>query len=493
MKRLFAFSSLAQHYRDTVKHAGIYGLGQIIGRLASLVLLPLYTHYLTPADYGVIAILDVTTGVLGILLGAGMAAAVSRYHFEAEGPEQHAEVWWTGLGVVIAFATALVVPAVAGRGLLATLTIGAEQPDGGYFYLLVLMTLWFGTISQIADQYMRVRKWSGLTVGLSLLFLVVNVSLNVYFLTVRHLGITGVLWGNLLTGIASMFVRCGILLASCQPMRVRWPLARKLLAFGSPLVIVAILSAMMHEADRYVLRLFVDLHEVGVYALAYSIAQGVNGFAVLSFFAVWDVVVYELAGMPDARRVYVLVFEYFVYALLLLMLGVSLFAGPLLEWLVPPEYAAAGKLIPVICLAFVFFSLHGHFRVPALLAKQTGSIVVSPAIAAAANIALNVWLIPVFGTMGAALTSVATYAIFSFVGLLQYRKFDRFDYPFGRMAAVLAAMIVSYIVCESVSRGGAPQVWSLLLRAVVWAAWALGLAYPLVRKPAAVQALAIPS
>jgi O-antigen/teichoic acid export membrane protein len=484
---------MAQHYRDTIKHGGIYGFGQILGRLASLLLLPLYTRYLSPADYGIIAILDVTTGVLGVLLGAGMAHAVSRYHFEAQSADQYGEVWWTGLGVVVAFSTVLVAPAVAGRGLLATLTIGTQEPSGGYFYLLVLLTVWFGTIGQIGDQYMRIRKWSALTVALSFTFLILNISLNVYFLTVRHLGITGYLWGNLLTGVASMLVRCGILLATCQPIRFRWTLARKLLAFGSPLVAVAILSAFMHEADRYLLRPFVDLNQVGVYALAYTIGQGVNNFVITSFFSVWDVVVLEIAEQPEARRVYVLVFEYFAEGLLLVMLGVSLFAQPVLDLLVPPAFAPAGQLIPIVCLAFFFFALHAHFKVPAILAKKTGSIVVSPAIAAAANVVLNLLLIPIMGVVAAALVSVATYAIYSFVGLLQYRRFDRLDYPFGRVGAVLAAMIVSYIVCLSVTRAGAPQVWSLMLRAAVWSAWALGLAYPLVKRPVAVQALAMPS
>ena len=62
--------------RDILKHSGIYAVGQILSRVASLLLLPLYTRVLTPADYGCVAILDLTAGILAVVLGSGMSAAV---------------------------------------------------------------------------------------------------------------------------------------------------------------------------------------------------------------------------------------------------------------------------------------------------------------------------------------------------------------------------------------------------------------------------------
>ena len=63
-------------YWEIAKHSAVYGVGQILGRVALLLLLPLYTSYLRPADYGCVAILDLTSAVLAILLGGGIASAV---------------------------------------------------------------------------------------------------------------------------------------------------------------------------------------------------------------------------------------------------------------------------------------------------------------------------------------------------------------------------------------------------------------------------------
>jgi O-antigen/teichoic acid export membrane protein len=480
-------------YRDILKHSGVYGLGQVLTRLISVLMLPLYTRFLQPADYGAIAILDLTAGILGIIVGGGMVAAVSRYHFEATDPDEQNTVWWTGLIVVVAIATAVVTPALMTRSLLASVTLGSETWQGGYFYALMLPTLWFATVAQIPDQYMRVRKWSWLTVAVSLGGLVFNIALNVYFLAAMHLGVSGVLLGNLLGAAVSAAVRLGIMFRACGRPRFHWPLARHLWRFGSPMVAAGLLALVMHQADRYVLRLSWDLDQVGIYSLAYTVGQGVNSMVFIPFAAIWGVVVYEIAKLPDAKHVYARIFQYYVYALMLLLFGVSLFIRPLLATVLPAEYEAAAPLIPIVCLAFIFFSVHEHFRVPALLAKKTVSMLLAFTSGAIANVVLNLLVVPTYGAAGAAWTSVATYAIFSGVGLARYRKIDRYEYPLLRCSAVLLALIGSYVACQYIYQTGIPRAWSLGVAAVVWMAWAIALLYPVFKKQLLPQTLATAS
>ena len=154
----------------------------------------------------------------------------------------------------------------------------------------------------------------------------------------------------------------------------------------------------MHQADRYLLRLFLDLDQIGIYALAYTIGRAVNTLCLLPFSAIWSVAIYEIATSRDAKQVYANVFQYFVYGLLLIMLGVSLFARPLLMLMTTPDYLAATDLIPIVCLAYVFFSLHDHFRVPVMLTKRTLNLIPAYLIAAVVNIGINFIMIPLLGT-----------------------------------------------------------------------------------------------
>ena len=122
--------------RDILKHSGIYAVGQILGRLASLLLLPLYTRCLTPADYGCVAILDLTAGLLAVFLGAGMASAVTRFHFDTDKEDERRRVWWTGLSYLAMASAVLIGPMWLARGWLADVTLGSDVVDGARFYTL---------------------------------------------------------------------------------------------------------------------------------------------------------------------------------------------------------------------------------------------------------------------------------------------------------------------------------------------------------------------
>ena len=93
---------------DLIKHSAIYGLGQVLARITSFLLLPIYTRYLTPADYGVIAIMDFVATILAILIGAGMSNAATRYHFDVKSEEERNSVSWTGLTFLLGISTAFI-------------------------------------------------------------------------------------------------------------------------------------------------------------------------------------------------------------------------------------------------------------------------------------------------------------------------------------------------------------------------------------------------
>ena len=426
--------------KDILKHSSVYAVGQILSRFASVLLLPLYTRCLSPADYGCVAILDLTAGILAILIGSGMASAVMRSHFDAQDEDARSKVWWTGLSWVVLSATALVVPLIVGRHAIAELTLGAEISNGALFYLLAAGTLWMNTVSELLETWLRVKKRSGTFVVLSMSRLLLNIGLNVWFLVGLELGVGGLLTGNVIAATVNTALLLMLFVRSQSRFAFDKAVLRTLLCFGSPLIIQAFLSLMMHEADRYLLRAYASLDQVGIYSLAYKVGQAVNTLCMIPFGAIWGVVLYEIAQQPDSKNTYAQVFKYYVYGLLVVMLAAALFAFPVLPYLTPGDFSQAVDLIPVIVLAFVFFAMHSQFSVPVLLARKTAALIPASLAGVIANVVCNVLLIPRFGAQGAAWASVATYAVFSFTGLWIYRQVDRYPYPFVR--CLLTAMAV---------------------------------------------------
>jgi O-antigen/teichoic acid export membrane protein len=444
-----------------------------------LVLLPLYARYLQPADYGIIAILDLTVDVLRVFLGRGLTVAVNRYHFDAKDEMEQSRVWWTGfifLGITV---TAIVMSAWCLRSTLAYFTLGPDQRFGEYYYTLVLATLWCGIAGELPATYIRVRKWSMLYVSVALICLFVNIGFNIYFVVIQELGVSGVLIGNFITAVMRMVVLLSIAFLNIPgPYTFQWSLAYKLWHFAWPLIGTSLLALIMHQADRYLLRLFLDLDQVGFYSLAYTAGQGINTLILTPFSAIWGIEIYEIARQPYAKAIYARVFQYFVYSLMLVVFGVSLFIRPLFEVLLPPIYIKSADLVPIICLAYVFFSLHEHFKVPAFITKQTMTLLPAYLSGAILNLMSNLFLIPLWGANGSAWSSVLTFFVFSFTGLWYYRKIDRYNYPMLRCGMVLIGMAASYMVYRLLLSSLFEPLWSLCTAAGVWIVWAIVLLGP---------------
>lgn len=432
--------------RDLLKHSSVYMIGQILTRMASVLLLPFYTHVLTTADYGVTAILDLTAAILGTFIAGGLVSAIARHHFDDGDTAHHDKVWWTGLTMVIALCFVICVPMYLGRQLLADITLGKEVTAGAWFYALTIMNLWLTVIATVLDAYLRVMKWSSLFVAISLGRLVINVGLNVYFMIGLNLGVEGLLIGNLIATALHCAIMVAVFIRSRGGYQFDRKLANEMFRFASPLVITALAGMLMHEADRYFLRIWVSLDEVGIYSLAHKIGFAVHTLCLIPFHSIWHVAIYDIERMEDSKRVFAKVFEWFTSGLGILILGACLTVHPVLPLLTPDDYSAAIDLIAVVLLGFYLFAMSCMFEVPSLLKKKTGLMVPGSIVGLTVNIVANILLIPHLGAWGAGWAGVLTYFAYSTVVLHYSRQADQIPYPWKASFIKMAALMGSYLV-----------------------------------------------
>lgn len=415
--------------RDLLKHSSIYMVGQILTRMASVLLLPFYTHVLTTADYGVTAILDLTAAILSTFIAGGMVSAITRHHFDDGDTAHHNKVWWTGLTMVALLCSVICLPMYLGRQTLADVTLGAEIAPGAWFYTLTIINLWFTVVVMILDSYLRVMKWSGLFVVISLGRLVFNISLNVYLMIGMNLGVEGLLIGNLVSTVLHFFVMFAVFVKSRTGYSFDRKLANEMFRFASPLVITALAGMLMHEADRYFLRIWVSMDEVGIYSFAHKIGFAVHTLCLLPFLSIWHIAIYDIERMDDAKKVFGKIFEWFTAGLGILILGACLSVHPVLPMLTPDAYGPAIDLIAVVLLGFYLFAMSFMFEVPSLLTKRTKLMIPGSIVGLIVNVVANILLIPSLGAWGAGWAGVLTYLSYSATVLYYCRKADQIAYP----------------------------------------------------------------
>jgi O-antigen/teichoic acid export membrane protein len=448
-------------------------IGQILTRMASVLLLPFYTHVLTPADYGVTAILDLLAALLATFIAGGMISAVTRHHFDGDDTVHQDRVWWTGLSMVGVVCTIIAIPMLLGRQTLADLTLGKDVANGAWFYTLTIFTMWFTVVGMILDAYLRVMKWSGVFVAISLGRLILNVSLNVWLLVSMKMGVEGLLIGNLAATVLHTAVLMAVFIKSRGGFKTDSEVGRQMIRFASPLVITALASMMMHEADRYFLRIWESMEEVGIYSLAHKIGFAINTLCLLPFISIWHVAIYDIERMPDSNQVFGKMFGWFTAGLGILLLGAALVVYPILPMLTPNAYAESIELISVVLLGFYAFGLSFMFEVPSMLSKRTRLMLPGSIAGLVVNVCANMLLIPLIGSWGAAWAGILTYVVYSFTILYYCRKAIKIDYPWTQFAASTTALIATYVGVRYACFPYINAAWQIFLSVAVCAFWAV--------------------
>jgi O-antigen/teichoic acid export membrane protein len=392
--------------RKLGRHTLVYTAGIVIGKIASFVMLPVYTRYLTPADYGVLELLGMTIDVIGMITGIGLVAGVFKFYSAEEDPaEKNAFISTAALSVVgLAAVTSIIGSALAPE--LSKLIFGANANP---FYLRLYFLLYFlQNFEYVPLLLIRAENRSALFVTVNAVKLVAMLSLNILFVVYLRMGIEGVLTSGI---IASAAMTVGLTFYLIRRIGIRFSVDkfRRMLRFGSPMVLWSVGTFILVFSDRFFLNHFTDTATVGIYSLAYKFAFLLSALAVVPFQTVWDVQRFEVAKRPDALAIYARVFLY-----LNVMLGgvgvvLSLFVRDFLSIMSDPAFLPAYRLVPLLVAAQIVFTWTAYWNLGLYISGNTREMAIGAVVLVPVTLILNYVLISRFGIYGAAWATLAAY------------------------------------------------------------------------------------
>ncbi|MBL8793095.1 MAG: lipopolysaccharide biosynthesis protein [Planctomycetia bacterium] len=446
-----------------LRHAAVYGLGTILIQAGGFFLLPLYTAYLSPAEYGVLEILSRMADVLAIcLLLGGVRQAVVAFHGQCHDDGERRRV----------VATLLAVLAVTVLG-----SVGAVCLTADYWYAWLgisdanLLRLAFtATMMEAAFVLLlavcQARQESSLYVGITIAQFLVRTSLVIVLVVGCDWGVWGVVTGTVVVsgaaalGLAAREVARGA-------WRPDWSKARAMLAFSLPLMPAGIGFFILNNGDRFFLLRYAGEDAVGTYALAYKLALAVSLLGRTPFTMVWTARMYEVAKQPDASLVFGRCFTRLIGAYLLVGLALCLFAGEITVLLGGPRYAGVAPLIAPVVLAYLFLTVADLMDAGFYIRRRTWHKSWIVAVSTSTMLLLYALLIPRWHGLGAALATVGGFVVHAcLTGLASQRVFP-VRYEPTRLAAMLALAIGLWSVSQSLPVGG----WAIPARLGLWALW----------------------
>jgi len=449
-----------------------YTAASIFSKLIAVALLPLYTRYLTTTDYGAAEVMFAAVVSASILVRLGLIEALLRFYYK-DGEDPAAVVkstfaglfWFATIGALLAlpFATPIAealldpkTPAEVGQMAdLARISIGG---------------LWVLTMFEFLLTLFRLEERARAYFVTTMLSVLAAIGLTVVLVVGKGEGARGLLLGSYASGAAFVL---GLIWVHRRRLSL-WidrPLLRRLMRFGLPTMPAELSLYALNFVDRIIIVRSVGLAEAGLYSLAVKFAQGVN-VLVRGFQLAWPPLAYSIRDDGEARRVYATVVTLFVAGCAFVVTGMWLLSRWIVRALAAPEFFGSYEAIGLVATGVTLYAL---YMVLVVILGRTGRTEFNfPATAAAlaANVALNLVLVPSLGIVGAGIALVASYLV---VLALMYVFTQRlFPVPYEWTRLLRVVLVSTALVALGELLLPTDGAIGFLSRTLVW------LAYPLV-------------
>jgi len=441
--------SEAQSYlalvRDLAKSSGIYAISSLASPLIALVLAPFLTHVLSASDYGALIVLNTVIVLIAGITQLGMISAVFRaYNYDYESQQDRLKVLSTTVILLLLTSLPVTFVFILTAPWLAGLLLGS--PSFSDAVKVAALVILIQNLSVPGLARLRAEKRATFFSVLSILNLLIALGATVILVGITHMGIIGAL---LATGIGYAFVVvCTLPLILIRAgLRTRQDIIHNLVVFGIPLVFNTLSFWVLQLSDRYLLSRLGSLAETASYGVAYSLGNALNVVVLAPFVLAWPTAMFAIAKREDAPQVFRLIFRWFSLVLLLAALVLAYVAMVVLDILFPPTYHSAAPIIPIIALSIVFYGVYTVFTVGTGIQRKTWYIAIAMTFAALLNVAINIVLIPLYGSMGAALATLIAYAVLTFIMYIVNQRIYPLPFEIG-------IFTVAVLVSSAIFTGG---------------------------------------
>jgi len=423
------------------KHTLIYGFGIVLGKAIGFFMIPLYTHYLNPEEYGLLELVDVTGFIFGYFLVVGIDEAIIKFHNETEEQKEKEEYISTSLIFVILLGFVSLAILLPFKDTFAYYVLGSAEHSN--LFAILFLSLCLGSSVGLTKSIIRAQQKSMFFVGVTLIAIFLQVTLNIYFVAYLQIGVEGILYSSLIVAVLFGVMLTGYMLR-ITGLRFNTEKLKEMLKYGIPLVPAGIMAFVLNWSDRYFLRIFVDMEEIGVYSLGYKLGMISTFFITMPFSFIWGSYIFEIKNKHNAKEVYAKIATYFLLMLSFAGLALSSLSYELVTVIADESYIDAYKVIPIIVLSMIFANATTVFKVGLLLEGRTIQLSIANSMAAVINVPLNIMLIPEYGMMGAAYATALSFLIYISYVLYAAQKYYHINFEYLRLAKIGIIIILLY-------------------------------------------------
>lgn len=396
--------------KSLAKETAIYGLSSIVGRFLNYLLVPVYTIAMSAQSggYGVVTNIYAWVALVLVLLTFGMETGFFR--FAGKGEDDPARVYSTALigvgGVSLSF---LAIGLICLRPIAGWLGYEDHPEYVGMMMGVVVMD----AIQSIPFAYLRYRKRPLRFATLKLLFIFLNIALNLtYYVALKGSDVGYAFLFNLIcTGVIML-----CLIPELRGLRYGFDpaLMHRMAAYSLPLLVLGVAGILNQVADKIIFPyVYPDTDgasvQLGIYGAASKIAM-IMAMLTQAFRYAYEPFVFGKSRDKDNRETYAAAMKYFVIFTLLAYLAVMFYLD-LLKYLIGRDYWDGLRVVPIVMAAEICMGIYFNLSFWYKLTDETRWGAYFSLAGCAVLVAVNVAFIPRYGYMACAWAGLAGYGV----------------------------------------------------------------------------------
>jgi O-antigen/teichoic acid export membrane protein len=460
------FARAAGLFRNLV----IYGLGDAATAAIGFLLLPIYVRYLSPDDYGVIALLLTVEIGMKIVFRWGTDASFMRLYYDCRTDEDRQRLASTLFFPLLAVNGTVLLAALGAAPWLSVQLFGAARHVMAL--RIVLISTFIGCFYFLPFHILRITGRSKTFIALTFSGQAATLGLKLLLVVGFGMGVTGVVAADLVVAIGLTAVLLPFYARLIRPV-FSPPLLREALRLGLPRLPHGVAHQVTAVFDRYLLSRFVTLGEVGIYSIGASFALGLKLF-LSAFENAWAPFYFSTMQEGDAKETLSRMTTYAWAILVLLASGLTAVATDAVRLMTTPEFHGAARIIPWIAAGVLFQGVYLLTSIGLNITKRTEYYPLATSAAAATSVVANLLLIPRYGVMGAAWSSTLSYAVLAAAAMGFSQRVYPMRYEWSRVGLVIVAGAATAIAARTLVPESLAALPGLLLRGTL-----VALGYPL--------------
>lgn len=409
--------TLTQKLKEAGLHSLIYGFGSALQSLVGFIFIPLYTKYYTPEIYGTFSLISISGTFAATVFSFGAPSSLARSYFDYSSEEERKKVVSTSL--LIGFSGLLILSLLS--WMVAPVLSVKLFSDARYAPHLILTGVSSGLsiINNCLYIVLRYKRRSLMVTGINLFSILIQSALIFEFLVALNWGVLSPIVGGLMAQSSQLIL---LLFVARRDLSLRI-LPKELgvqLKFGLQAILIGIGMYSLDWTNRFLIKKFCSLHDVGIYTLAYQLGSVINIALILPFSLIWAPMRMEYLKDEDSSNFFCLITDYYAFIGLSLTVFVTLFAPELLALISSrQEYTQAYFLIPFVMLGLLLYGAINIVDIGIYAARKPFYIAIIYWLAGLLNAGLASILFPRWGYLSAGLLLVFsnTFMLVAVTGL----------------------------------------------------------------------------